>query len=114
MTDTPTPTPAPKKPKMTSKAKVLASLENAQKLLEQRHAQLAAIEARERARATRTPAAVVNQQKYLLGAYTLETRPQIAKHPDFHAWLKRDKDRAAFGLPPLAAAPTPAAPEVQS
>ncbi|MBP8286705.1 MAG: hypothetical protein KAX57_07670 [Rhodoferax sp.] len=92
---------APEKTKQTSKQRVLAALENAQKLVEQRKAALEAIEARERARANRTPASTVNKQKFLLGAYIMETRPQLAKSADFQAWLKRDQDRSIFGLAPL-------------
>ena len=70
-------------------------------LLLHRKAALEAIEARERARANRTPASTVNKQKFLLGAYIMETRPQLAKSADFQAWLKRDQDRSIFGLAPL-------------
>lgn len=86
------------KPKVSKKDRVLAALENAKKLLEQRKAQLEAIEAREHARANKTPASIINKQKFLLGAFVMETRPQIAKSADFQAWLKRDQDRAVFGL----------------
>ena len=49
-----------------------------------------------------------NKRKMLLGAYVLENRKDIEQTPEFHAWLKRDSDRAAFGLEPIRApAPVP-------
>lgn len=92
---------SPAKPKVTSKARVLASLENAKKLVEQRKAALEAIEARERVKANKTPASVINKQKFLLGAYAMEKRPQVMKSSEFNEWLKRPQDRAVFGLEPL-------------
>lgn len=92
----------PTKPKLTSKKqKLLAAIEAAQKLVEQRKNALAAIDAREKSKQTRTPASTLNKQKFLLGAYVMETRPLLAKSDGFQDWLKRDKDRSVFGLEPL-------------
>ena len=89
------------KPVPKSKLKLQNALQAAQKLVEQRRAALQAIEAREQARANRVPASPINKQKFLIGAYIMETKPGLVQSEAFQAWLKRPQDRSVFGLEPL-------------
>jgi len=89
------------KPVPKSKLKLQNALQAAQKLVEQRKAALQAIEAREQARANRVPASTINKQKFLIGAFIMETKPGLVQSDAFQAWLKRPQDRSVFGLPEL-------------
>lgn len=84
-----------------SKQRLQNALEAAQKLVEQRKAALQAIEAREQAKANRTPASTLNKQKFLIGAFIMETKPSLVQSEAFKDWLKRPQDRSVFGLPEL-------------
>lgn len=93
------------KPVPKSKLKLQNALEAAQKLVEQRKAALMAIEAREKARANRVPASTINKQKFLIGAYVMERKPNLLTSGEFSAWLKRPQDRSVFGFAELPKSP---------